>query len=312
MSIELTAALLAYNLEKGPIKPSQIPDFEGTRPGVATAPLKGGINPGLEHLGGVLGQAIEEFSNSIPRKDALPSVEEIRLGDLGTEPVAVISGVPDQATDVLTADGEFTCTLPDRLKMMFAEPGVLLVGADFPQGQIDASGGHIERFNPVNQALLDDLDAEGHAGPTGRNVPEGGFLMATGATMNIEVDGININLPGEEGRNWIVAIRGLFPGEGDRNRTAVFSDYVPGHAQTMMLPPGAFISEGMLDQMTEVSLTGGTNCGDSGCETTRLVVLDLNTGAYTEAVAQRSAQMELWPDWEPGHEILWQVANSNW
>jgi hypothetical protein len=120
--------------------------------------------------------------------------------------------------------------------------------------------------------------------------------------MRVEVAEFEIQLDGHEGHNWFLVIRGLFPDgkqDSDRNTTATFTAYVPGHAQTMMMPPGAFISEGQLEQTAELSHTAGTNCGKEGCSELSVFMLDLNTGAWN-VIHQRQLSAP------------WGWVNSNW
>ncbi len=221
----------------------------------------------------------------------------------GNFPGYTIDGVPkDGVKDVLTVNvangkfgGNYINIIGKGSEMMFAEPGTLLVGPEFPQEKIDKSGGAIERFSPANQDVFDTELAF-------TNVPEGGFLWVTGGYMCAEVDGKIIRLDGVQGHNWFLVIRGLFADgkqDSDKNRTIKFYGFAPGHTLWMRYPKGAFISENQLKQTAATSHTGATNCGAEGCSRLSVMMLDLNTGAY--AVMRQE-----------GINGEWQMGKKNW
>jgi len=216
-----------------------------------------------------------------------------------------IDGVPDRvdANVVDTAKGDFVNTLGLGTEGWLAEPGKLLVGPDFDQALIDASGGAIERFNPLNQ------DACRNEPPCTMMVPGGGFAFASLGWGQMEVDGVfghaSVNLPGREGHNWHVYIRGRY-GDGrvdtDENLDAILTDYTPGHVDIHYYPGqpnGGFVSEGQFLQKANTSHTGGTNCGDAGCSSLSALFLDLNTGAWTLITRGNPAD-------------AWRLVSTNW
>lgn len=180
-------------------------------------------------------------------------------------------------------------------EMMFAEPGTLLVGPDFDPNLVEQSGGHIEWISPITQQLLGTPEFS-------TNTAEGAFTWATGARMTVQVGDYTVNVDGDGCENWFVVLRGLFAdGEqnSDRNSTTHFSGYVPGHAQVMWYPQGAYISEGNFKQVAELSHTDGRNCGAEGSSKLSVLMLDLNTGAY-DVVSQGNTDKP------------WEFVASNW
>lgn len=201
-------------------------------------------------------------------------------------------GIPetiDPGHQVLVAKDPFTNTLSLRTESWLAEPGVLLVGPDFEPETFYQAEGHIEYISPVNQQVFENETAA-------FNVPEGGFMLATAAQMTVELGDMGVELQGREGHNWMFIVRGLFADgkqDSDRNTTARFSEYVPGHIQAMRYPQGAFISEGQFRQIAELSHLGGTNCGAEGCSKLSVALLDLNTQAFSVV-----HQEQVGADWE--------------
>jgi hypothetical protein len=215
-----------------------------------------------------------------------------------------ISGVPAKVdpTNLLRAQGKdaygntFTNTLGLGTEMLLAETGTALVGPDIDPNIVKGADGRLVYISPNNQYTLNN------PGETDSNAAEGAFLWFTGATVNAEVRGITIKLDGMEGHNWFLIIRGLFADntqDKDRNSTVHFTDYVAGHAQVMLYPAGAYISEGNFTQVAELSHTGGTNCGHEGCSGLTVMMLDLNTGAWTVVH-------------QPQLDAPWEFVASNW
>lgn len=188
----------------------------------------------------------------------------------------------------------FTNTVGLSSQMMVAEPGSILYGPD-EDPDIVRNNAHGAYFSSITQALLEGDEAS-------INVAEGGFVWCTAGFMTVNLGDVGIRLDGVEGHNWFLMIRGLFEDgkqDSDLNRTLVFQDFKPGHAQCMMPPPGAYISEGQFLQTVELSHTGGSNCGREGCSGLSVLMFDLNTKAWTVI-----SQSQL--------NAPWQFVESNW
>ena len=200
----------------------------------------------------------------------------------GGVPGFEISGAPGTAGDVLVVqcpDAFGNCfknTIGLGSQMMLAEPGSLLVGPDFQDREMVERELSIDWISPITQFTLS-------APQESANAAEGAFLWFTGATVTAEVRDFTVRLEGSQGHNWFLMIRGLFPDgrqDADRNSTVAFSDYVAGHAQVMLYPTGAFISEGNFLQVAELSHRDARNCGKEGCSGLSVFMLDVNTGAW--------------------------------
>ena len=200
----------------------------------------------------------------------------------GGVPGFEISGAPGTAGNVLVVqcpDAFGNCfenSIGLGSQMMLAEPGSVLVGPDFQDHQMVAREPSIDWISPITQFTLSAPQEDA-------NAAEGAFLWFTGATVTAEVRDFTVRLEGSRGHNWFLMIRGLFPDgkqDADRNSTVAFSDYVAGHAQVMLYPTGAFISEGNFLQVAELSHRDARNCGNEGCSGLSVFMLDLNTGAW--------------------------------
>ncbi|MGB6838948.1 MAG: hypothetical protein WBD86_01265 [Microgenomates group bacterium] len=116
------------------------------------------------------------------------------------------------------------------------------------------------------------------------NVPEGGFTYFSFGEGVITVDGVSLVLPGREGLNYLVLIRGRIDDtivDSDLNITVEVSDFVPGHAIWSIMPPGAYVSKGwFMQQLVTSTTTGGTNCGATGCTTVHVVLFDVDSHFY--------------------------------
>ncbi len=116
------------------------------------------------------------------------------------------------------------------------------------------------------------------------NVPEGGFTYFSLGGGVITIDGVSLVLPGAEGLNYLVLIRGRIDDtivDSDLNLTATVVDFVPGHAIWSIMPPGAYVSKGWFNQQLVTSTTtGGTNCGATGCTTVHVVLFDVDSHFY--------------------------------
>lgn len=209
-----------------------------------------------------------------------------------------INGAPSNAQSVLVAEEEFVNTVGLGSEMMLAEPGTILVGPDFHDPQMVEDSPHMDWISPITQQLMGT--------PTwDTNASEGAFLWATGARMTVQVGPytIRVDSPNDQcSNNWFVIIRGLFADglqDSDRNTTAHFSEYVAGHTQVMLYPMGAFISEGNFLQVAEASHTDDRNCGAEGTSGLSVLMLDLNTGAYTVLYQEQLG-------------APWQLVADNW
>lgn len=224
-------------------------------------------------------------------------------GEVLTEARLSIEGVPEKVNPehVLSAekpevrDQGFENTIGEGTGIMFAEPGTLLVNTGEWALMAMENGKHkeyletlsqrsVEAYSPANQIPLTNCDKEGNPTAHSVSLDEGAFLFAKASKLSMEVGDFKINVDGPERNNWFVVLRGNFPDnkqDSDLNRTALITDYQPGHALVERYPPGAFISEGQFKQYAEASHTGqGGTVGKEGGSELNVLVLDVNTGAY--------------------------------
>jgi len=170
---------------------------------------------------------------------------------------------PVEATDVFN----------DESSWLIAEPGVLL----------DAS----------TAWTIPSTEARHFA-----NVPEGGFWYASLGEGMILVDDVELSLPGENGLNYLVLIRGRIDDgivDSDLNLTAEVTDFVPGHAIWSHMPPGAYVSKDWFHQQLVASSTSGfTNCGATGCSRVHVVLFDVDSHFFQKFEVQAGAL----DDWE--------------
>lgn len=216
-------------------------------------------------------------------------------------------GIPDKATNILLATGDFKNTLKAGTEAFFAEPGGLLVGPDFES----KFGGNPNGDNPngwraqwESKGHINPFDAETHyiartCPPVMQLIPTNGFAQFIGNQFSVEMYRTDEkgNLISENkafmfqethpGIN-IFTVRGLFADakvqNQDRSRIAVVRHYVPGTMELKMYKPGikqntAFVSEGQLQQTVRDAHEGQTNCG-TGCSDVYVTSLDLNTGGW--------------------------------
>jgi hypothetical protein len=212
-------------------------------------------------------------------------------GDVGVEVSGLIDSV--NAENVLVADfAPFVNTVGNGSQMILAEPGVLLTH-DATEAEIRASNGAIDRFNSLNQIVLN------HPEETQTGCGEGRFVWAVGNTLTAEIEDVRIHLPGAVGENWFLLIRCRFSDEqpdADAGSEIVFTDYIPGFAQVMLMPKGAFVSEEAFLQAAEIS-TSTYSCGSESCSRLKVAFLDVNTDAFAVATYTR--------------ESGWQSVSSN-
>lgn len=245
-------------------------------------------------------------------------------------------GLPDSTSNVLNADTASTpgVTFTHKIKGVgtenfYAEPGGLLVGADFesrfsgnPNGDNGAgwsaewnSDGHINQFDAETHAILRSC-------PEFQLIPTGGLMEVIGNKFSVEVfhtdengnmvsDNIKIDFGEVHGGINMLTIRGLFADmatqNNDRNRLALITNYVPGTVEVKMYKPGkksntAFISEGQFLQVVRDAHAGQTNCG-TGCPNLEWVGIDLN--AKSIDIAKQTAGQD--GDFTQG----WQKSSSN-
>jgi hypothetical protein len=226
-------------------------------------------------------------------------------GDQSGEPAGFsISGAPGSVglSVVLRAQGAdgngnvFDNILGLGSEMMLAEPGSILMGPDFDDAGMVNESPHMDWISPITQFTLTDPVEEN------ANAAEGAFLWFTGATVDARVRDFHIVLEGKEGHNWFLMVRGLFADglqDSDRNSTVTLTEYVAGHAQVMLYPPGAYISEENFMQVAETSHTSSRNCGNEGCSELSVMMLDLNTGAWVVI-------------FQPQLDADWEFVDSNW
>ena len=113
----------------------------------------------------------------------------------------------------------------------------------------------------------------------------------------ILIDGVTLDLPGENGLNYLVLIRGRINDgivDSDLNETATITDFVPGHAIWSIMPPGAYVSMNWFrDQLVVSTTTKGTNCGATGCSRTRIVLFDVDSHTH-QVFEVRSGDLDNW------------------
>jgi hypothetical protein len=223
----------------------------------------------------------------------------------------ILSGLPS-TVDAKTVDQSnhkpFSHKIGLGSQMILGEPGGLLVGPDFDPKKVASSKGMIQYLSGENQAVIHSTE------PFSQNIPEGGFMYASLMEGKITIgddndkDQIKLVLPEVEDNNYLVYIRGLYPNQNpdtqntDRNKTAVVTCAVPGHALLEEYKSGtssnmAFISEKQFEQQVKMSETGGTNLGAGGASRTTAVFLDLNTKAFTVITKEANQKQDPGTDW---------------
>ncbi|RLC30200.1 hypothetical protein DRH13_04685 [Candidatus Woesebacteria bacterium] len=180
-----------------------------------------------------------------PAESALAEV----VSTAGEKPAEEFFQTPVEATDVFNEESSW----------LIAEPGVIL--------------------DDTAAWVIPSVKAEHYV-----NIPEGGFTYFSLGEGIITVDGVSLVLPGTEGLNYLVLIRGRIDDtivDSDLNLTATVVDFVPGHAIWSIMPPGAYVSKGWFGQQLVMSTTtGGTNCGATGCTTVHVVLFDVDSHFY--------------------------------
>ena len=231
---------------------------------------------------------------SEPEATAEPGAEALAL----IVPEFSITGAVDDVdlSNLLTVedDATFSNEIGFGTEMMFAEPGMLLVGPEFPQELIDASGGAIARVDPSNRFPMDNEDS------TRLGCGEGRIVQISGNVMSLEVEDVRIELGGAPGINWHAFVRCRFS-DGEQDTDAggeiIATDYIPNRNLVSIYPVGAFLSLDALGQMLDIA-TGEYSCGSEGCGWQYFFYYDTNTEAYV--VARVSV------------ETGWESLDSNW
>lgn len=260
--------------------------------GKKVSPLAFRVGLGVGVLAGGKQLAESRFMN-ISQAANPPTAEASLVYPIDTQ-YFTFFGVPDLATNVELADPRngFVNTLGMGTRAFTAEPGGGIMGrCDIRV--FEASNGYIDCATSANSNTFRGIDESVRTGGAFQ-IPEGGWMYGSfqdGVVWIEKLDGTMVDLNFKQvdnpPNNTLLLIRGYYPdgGKSDRNRTARLGNLISGHNwfAEIRSPKAnsnvAFISEGWLKQQIETSLSGGSNCGDSGCATTVLVYHDLNTGA---------------------------------
>ncbi len=185
----------------------------------------------------------------VPKAVVLPSVVPVPTEEEGRKPAGELFQTPVEAVDVFNEESSW----------LIAKPGVIL--------------------DDTAAWVIPSVKAEHYV-----NIPEGGFTYFSLGEGIITVDGVSLVLPGAEGLNYLVLIRGRIDDtivDSDLNLTATVVEFVPGHAIWSIMPPGAYVSKGWFGQQLVTSTTtGGTNCGATGCTTVHVVLFDVDSHFY--------------------------------
>ena len=123
-------------------------------------------------------------------------------------------------------------------------------------------------------------------------IPEGGFVMITGAGMDLSFPDrqseAEIHLGAQENHSWIVVFRGLprdYKTPLDRNvMIDAYNMVKPGAVNGTRLPPGQYFSEAYFQQNVAAAhgrLGTAINCGTDGCSGVSALFFDVRTGAYS-------------------------------
>jgi hypothetical protein len=214
----------------------------------------------------------------LPEATAEPSSPEATAE--AAVPTFSIEGAVESVdlSNLLTVDDDstFSNVYRNGTEMMFAEPGVLLVGPDFPQELIDASNGAIARVDPSNRYPMDNNDS------TRLGCGEGRFVGISGNVMTIQDETVTITLGGGSRVNWHFFARCRFSdGEADSDAGGelVVTDYIPTRNLVSLYPSGAFISLESIMQLIAIA-TSNFSCGSEGCTINLFFLYDVNTQAY--------------------------------
>lgn len=192
-----------------------------------------------------------------------------------------IFGTPNAVT-APRVDSSYKNTVGFNTHRWVAEPGVLT--ADSIQDCADnPSCWHI---SPDRQYVLTDRVGEG------TSVREDAWTLVSGARGTFELGSVKIQLDAREDHVWMVLVRGLNPGPGDRNVPMWVSDFDPGFTLVTHLPVGARVSERYFLANVNHALSKG-NCGRDGCTHVSALMLDVNNGAWVIITRSRTTSWSL-------------------
>jgi len=233
---------------------------------------------------GAVGAAAAGLSASEASAAPVSSVERGTV----TEPKLSITGIPKEVsiTNVdMAKKPAFENTIGSGTEMCVASPGVLLFGPDMDPVEarrlLKARKGYY--FGPLNQIPLTACTSEHLPQSTAISLDEGSHVVLTGAKLKLTVGEIKISVDGDPTNNWMIIIKATFADgevDSDLNKTVFVDDFVPGHAQAMRMPPGAFIDEEFFLANAEASHTGlGGVTGNEGASKLNVLMVDTNTGA---------------------------------
>jgi hypothetical protein len=131
-------------------------------------------------------------------------------------------------------------------------------------------------ITPDRQYVLNDPDAEG------TSVREDAHTMIATAGGRFETtleDGTTeeIYLEPEEDHLYLLILRGLRDGDGDRNTPVMVTEFDAGFILVTHLPPGKQVSLGYFEKNAANGHTAG-NCGLDGCTSVTAYFYDVETG----------------------------------
>jgi DNA uptake protein ComE-like DNA-binding protein len=192
-----------------------------------------------------------------------------------------ILGAP-KAVTAPSIDSSYKNTIGFNTHRWVAEPGVLT--ADSIQDCAgNASCWHI---SPDRQYVLTDRVGEG------TSVREDAWTLVSGARGMFELGSVKIQLDARDDHVWMVLVRGLNPGPGDRNVPMWASDFDPGFTLVTHLPVGARVSENYFLENVQTGLSRG-NCGRDGCTHVSALLFDVNNGAWVIITRSRTTSWSL-------------------
>lgn len=203
---------------------------------------------------------VEVIEAEVPPLATLAPVEEEMEEPAVSAPVEVASPAGEKpAEELFQTPVETTGVFNEESSWLIAEPGVIL--------------------DDTAAWVIPSVKAEHYV-----NIPEGGFTYFSLGEGTITIDVVSLVLPGAEGLNYLVLVRGRIDDtivDSDLNLTATVVEFVPGHAIWSIMPPGAYVSKDWFrEQLVTSSTTGGTNCGATGCTIIHVVLFDVDSHFY--------------------------------
>lgn len=250
-----------------------------------------------------------------PRFDPLPPEQPLVLWGDTYGVGGIATSVPRSSMDVV--HDNCTNTLGASTEDFFSlNCGKYLVDPwQVNQKEIDAAKGAIGIRDGLNHFGLNS------APPAYVQLPEGGwdrFSLGWGTLRiimhrdNIDLHrDIVIKLYGAPNNNYHVYITGFYGDAktpADRNTDVILTDYQPGNVEAEILPSkpnGGWVSEGTALQMVQTSWGGSTNCGDAGCASLTMILVNPNNERVT---ALRFTQGHVDKSGRPLPELLWTNA----